>query len=250
MKLKIVILLSLCLAAFRPADAQIRLDPFYPYSKWSIGAGAGFTEIYGNLSHSNSEPIFRLNVERNSNMWVALGFEVQRGALSDYEVKNTWTNGLSVYNKISTYDLYGRVSLGEFFRYPRSFFAKTLFGLYFGAGIGYMDNNVSNITLKFKHIDKYKINDYSNTNIKTSTSNFYVPFNVGFNLHMTRRVMFNVNYQFAYAFSDYLDGYNFQAPTATNKYNDMFSVFSFGINYYIGKVGFHYKKWGQKNQKS
>ena len=54
--------------------------------------------------------------------------------------------------------------------------------------------------------------------------------------------MFNINYQFSYAFSDYLDGYNFQAPTATNKYNDMFSVLSFGVNYYIGKVGFHYKK--------
>jgi len=249
MKLKLFILVSLCFATVGRSGAQVRLDPFYPYSKWTIGAGAGFSEIYGNLSHPNSEPVFKVNVERNSNMWVALDLELMRGALSDYEVKNTWTNGLSVYNQFTAVDLNGRVSLGEFFKYPKNFFCKTLFGLYGGVGIGFMSNNVSNITLKFKHQDRYKITDYSGANIATSTTNAFMPFNLGFNLHLTRRVMFNINYQFSYAFSDYLDGYNFQAPTATNKYNDMFSVLSFGLNFYIGKVGFHYKKHGQKNQK-
>src|ERR1700733_4516891 len=99
MKFKVIILLSLCFATCWNANAQVRLDPFYPYSQWTVGAGVGFSEIYGNLSHSNSEPVLRLNVERNSNMWVSLGLEVQHGALSDYEVKNHWTNGLSVYNQ-------------------------------------------------------------------------------------------------------------------------------------------------------
>jgi hypothetical protein len=49
--------------------------------------------------------------------------------------------------------------------------------------------------------------------------------------------MLNVNYEFSYAFSDYLDGYNFQKPTAKNNYNDMFSVLSFGLNFYVGHVG-------------
>jgi len=248
MKLRFFILVWLGVMTVGVSDAQIRLDPFYPYSQWTLGVGAGFSEIYGNLSNSNSEPMFRVNLERNANMWVSLGLEVQRGSLSDYEVKNTWTNGLSVYNQITTVALNGKVSLGEFFKYPRNFFQKTIFGLYAGAGIGYMGNNVSNITLKFKHQDKYTINDYDNSNIEPKTSNFYIPFNLGFNLHMTRRVMFNINYQFAYAFSDRLDGYDFQAPTATNKYNDMFSVLSFGLNVYIGKVGYHYKKHGQKNR--
>jgi hypothetical protein len=249
MKLKVILLLSICVAAFASLNAQVRLDPFYPYSKWTVGAGAGFSQIYGNLDHSNSEPVFRLNVERNTNMWVALDLEVMRGAFSDYETKNTWTNGLSVYNKFTAVDLNGRISLGEFFKYPRSFFAKTIFGLYAGAGIGYMHNDISGITLKFKHQDKYTINDYDKDNIKRNTNNFFLPMNLGFNLHLTRRVMFNINYQFSYAFSDYLDGYNFKAPTATNKYNDMFSVLSFGLNVYIGKVGFHYKKHGEKKKK-
>ena len=249
MRIKIVILLLLCLSINWISGAQIKLNPYYPYSKWSIGGGVGFSEIYGNLDHSNSEPVFRLNVERNANMWVSYGLEVQKGSLSDYEVKNHWTNGLSVYNQFTAYDLNAKIQIGELFRYPKSFLAKTLFGLYFGVGVGYMKNNVSNITLRFKHADKYTITDFDNINVKRNTENYFIPFNFGFNLHMTKRATFNINYQFSYAFSDYLDGYNFQAPIATNKYNDMFSVLSFGVNWYVGKVTYHYRKFGEKKKK-
>ncbi len=249
MRLKIIFLLLVGLSTGWESGAQIRLNPFYPYSKWSLGGGIGFSEIYGNLDHSNSEPVLRLNIERNSNMWVSWGLEVQKGALSDYEVKNHWTSGLSVYNQITAYDLHGKVSLGEFFRYPRSFLGKTLFGLYVGVGVGYMKNNVSNITLRFKHSDKYAITDFNSLNLKRNSANYFIPFNFGFDLHMTKRAVFNVNYQFSYAFSDYLDGYNFQTPIATNKYNDMFSVLSFGVNWYIGKVTYHYRRFGEKKKK-
>ena len=100
-----------------------------------------------------------------------------------------------------------------------------------------MWNNVSNITTKFRGTDKLFITDYNAADIQTKTSNFYLPFSVGLNLHLTRRCMLNVNYEYSYAFSDYLDGYNFQQPTATNKYNDMFSVLSFGLHFYVGNVG-------------
>jgi hypothetical protein len=237
MKLKTIILLSVCVAASLASQAQIRLDPFYPYSKWTVGGAVGFSEIYGNLNHSNSEPVYRINVERNANAWTSLNVEVMHGALSDYESKNHWTNGMNVHNQFTAIDVTGRMSIGQLFKYPKNFFCKTIFGLYVGAGVGYMSNYISNITVKFHHQDKYLITDYNSNNIKTHTTNFFIPMNLGFNLHLTRRCMFNVNYQFNYAFSDYLDGYNFQQPTANNRYNCMFSVFSFGLNFYIGQVG-------------
>jgi len=46
MKMRIVTLMSLCLAAFTSINAQIRMDPFYPYSKWTVGAGAGFRDLW------------------------------------------------------------------------------------------------------------------------------------------------------------------------------------------------------------
>jgi len=237
MKMRIITLVSLCLIAFTSITAQIRMDPFYPYSKWTVGAGAGFSQIYGNLNHATSEPVIRINVERNLNAWVYLDAEIFHGALADYETKNHWTNGMNVYNQIIGGELSARIALGQFFKFPPSFFAKTLFGIYGGVGGGYMFNNVSNITTKFNRQDKYLITDYNANNIKTRTSNFFIPFTLGWNLHLTKRCMFNINYEFCYAFSDYLDGYNFAQPTAHNYYNDMFSVLSFGLNFYVGHVG-------------
>ena len=245
MKFKYIIFLLLFIISSFHASAQVRTEPFYPYSPWTLSGGIGFSEIYGNLSHSNSEPVYLLSGGWNPNMWVSVNLELMHGALSDYELKNDWTNGLSVYNKFNAADLNAKVSLGEFFKFPRSFFQKTLFGLYAGFGIGYMGNDVSNITLKFKYTSKYTIKEFDPLNINTSSTNFFIPFNLGFNLHLTRRFFFNVNYQFSSAFSDYLDGYDFQAPVATNKYNDMFSVLSFGFNFYLGKVGYgHHKQKG------
>ena len=233
-----IILLSVCAAlCIQQAGAQVRLDPYYPYSKWTFGLGMGFSEIYGNLSKSNSEPVFRLNLDRNVNPWISFGAEVQRGALSDYETKNHWTTGLSVYNQITTFDIHGKMSLGELFKGPNSFAMKTLFGLYVGFGVGVMNNDVSNVTLKFTSKDKITINDVDNSTIRPRTAALYMPFNLGFDLHLTRRCMFNINYQFSYAFSDYLDGYDFPQPTAHNEYNDMFSVLSFGLSFYIGHLG-------------
>jgi len=235
--MRIITLLALCVATFGSVNAQIRLDPYYPYSKWTGGAGIGFSEIYGNLNHSTSEPVFRLNAERNFNAWTCAVLEFQHGAFSDYETQNHWTNGISAYNQFSAFDLSLHVSLGQLFKYPRNFFCKTLFGIYGGIGAGYMFNDVSNISLKFKKSDKFLITDYNSDNIKTRTNNAFIPFTLGWNLHLTRRCVFNINYQFSYAFSDYLDGYNFQQPTAKNEYNCMFSVLSFGLNFYIGQVG-------------
>ena len=237
MKIKIITILSICIASFFSSSAQIRLDPFYPYSRYTVGIGTGYSQLYGDWSHINSESVMRLNIDRNVNEWVCYDLQVQHGGLSDYETKNHWTNGLSDLNTFTSVHLQGRICIGELFNAPQNFFAKTIFGIYIGAGAGYMWNNVSNITLKFKSTDKLLITDYNGSNIQTSSSNFYLPFCVGINLHLTRRCMFNVNYEYSYAFSDNLDGYNFSQPTATNKYNDMFSVLSFGLNFYVGRVG-------------
>lgn len=236
MKIKVITLLSVCIASFYSSFAQIRLDPFYPYSKFTVGVGVGYSQLYGDWSGINSETVYRLNVHRNVNEWVSYNVQVQHGGLSDYEPKNDWTNGLSMNNTFTSVHLQGRVCIGEIFNSPNSYITKTLFGIYIGAGGGYMWNNISNISTKFRRSDKLLITDYNADNIKTKTANFYVPLCVGLDLHLTKRCMFNVNYEFSYATSDYVDGYNFQQPTATNKYNDMYSVLSFGLNFYVGPM--------------
>ncbi len=237
MKNIIIILFSAFIAAVSiKANAQVRLDPFYPYSKYTFGIGIGYTHLYGDWTNSNSQQAYKINVARNINEWVNVNIELQKGSLNEYESKNHWTNGLSVNNDFTGGALIANMSIGELFNWPKSFLVKQFYGIYIGTGIGYMHNNIANITLKFRNADKYLITDYDPGNINMKSNCFYLPLNVGIDLHITKIVVLNVNYQMNYAFSDYVDGYNFKPPIATNNYNDLYSVLSFGLHFYIGEI--------------
>jgi hypothetical protein len=231
-----ILFLALCVAAYLPSYAQVRLEPFYPYSKISLGLAIGHSHMYGDLQHSISEPVYKLTLDRNFNSYSSVGLEVQRGALGSEEFKNHWTNGLTSYNQYTSASLNGKVAIGQFFEYPKNFLMKTVYSIYVKTGFGVMANDVSNISYKFKNKDKLEIRDIYTNSIKTNNVVTYIPYNLGFNLHLTKRCEFNVNYQFVYTFSDYVDGYNFPNPPANNFYNDMYSTLTFGLNFYIGKM--------------
>jgi hypothetical protein len=231
------------------AFSQVRLEPFYPYSKYSLTLAMGSTKMYGDLQHHISEPVYKVNIDRNFNSYTSVGLEIQRGALASEEYKNHWTNGMSQYTQMTNFMATGRVSLGQFFEYPSNFLWKTLYGLYVRTGFGMMNANVSNISYKFRNRDQLEIRDLYSDAIKTKTWIPYIPYNIGFDLHLTTRCQFNINYQFNYAFSDYVDGYNFPSPPANNYYNDMYSVLTFGLNFYIGKMYNHeYDENGMKQR--
>jgi hypothetical protein len=226
MKLRFISLLSVCILTFQSAFAQVRLEPFYSYTNWSFTLAMGSSKMFGDLQHHVSEPMYRLNIERNFNSYTSVGLEVNRGALASEEYKNHWTNGLNQYSQVTNLMATGRVSLGQFFEYVRT-------------GFGMMSDRVSNISYKFRNRDQLEIRDMYSDAIKTSSWIPFIPYNIGFNFHLTKRCEFNVNYQFSYCFSDYVDGYNFPSPPASNYYNDMFSVLSFGLNFYIGQMRNH-----------
>ncbi len=244
MRIRILLIVALCLAYTLPSFSQVRLEPFWPYSKYTLGFSVGNTTTYGDLQNSISEAAYRMTFDKNFNSYTSVGLELQHGAFASEENINHWTNGMTSYDQFSSLALTGRVSLGQFFKYPKNYLMKNLFGIYFATGIGCVYDNVSNISYKFKNRDPMKITDYNEKYIRTQVWAAYVPYNIGFNLHLTKRAMFNVNYQFNYYFSDYIDGYNFTNPPANNFYNDMTSILSFGLIFNLGTV---YDTWYDEN---
>jgi hypothetical protein len=236
MKTKFILALLVCLTAVSlNSNAQVRLDPFYAYSKYSIGIGSGYTHMYGDLNMSEQELVYKLNVTRHVNEWVNLTFEGSRGGLSSFETKNRWTNGMSSYNKFLSVAVTGNVALGQFCGVPSSFIMKQLFGLYIGAGIGFMNNDITDISTKFKSSDKQEITELFPGSIMTSSNNYYLPMNLGIDLHFTRSLFINVNYQMCYAFTDWVDGYNFKKPSNNNA-NDLYSTIIVGLHFYTGQL--------------
>lgn len=237
MKIKVTLLLSLCLAVCSVSFSQVRLEPFFSYGKYTLGLGVGNTHMYGDLEKSISEPAFRLNFERNINSFSGVGIEAEYGALSSEEFKNHWTSGLNMYNQYKAVDINGRVAIGQFFDYPKNHFYKALYRLYLRSGFGVISNNLTNITYKFRNKDKLDIKDVSYRAILTNETAVYIPVSVGFNINLTERCLFNINYKFVYAFSDYVDGYNFPTGNAHNYFNDMYSVLSVGLSFQLGNAG-------------
>ena len=193
--------------------------------------------MYGDLSQSNPQPAFIANLSRHMSSNVIIGVELQHGTLSSTEPANRWTTGLGMTNSFNAFNVNGKVTLAEVFKNPHNIVLKALSNLYAGLGVGIIDNDLTKITNKFKVSDTATIDP----DFKKSSIALVVPLNLGLNIYMKRFLgyggaQFNINYQLNYAFSDYVDGYNFSPSTTRNKSNDMYSIFSVGFAIYIGHV--------------
>lgn len=202
-------------------------SPRNPFYKWDAIVGIGFTRIYGDLKYTQVQPAYKILVDRYLKKNVSLGLSFHHGAFSEYEEKNSWTDGLRIYNQFTSFSVNMRVSAGT---NP----AKLLHGLYAGIGGGVVFSNITNISTKFKQNDPKPITQFFPSSINTNKSIFYVPLDIGINVKVTKRFFVNLNAQFGYTFSDNLDGYNFQGGVK-NKYSDMFSIVSAGFGYRFGK---------------
>lgn len=234
MKSKINFFLSLCLAAVGlQANAQERLDPYYPYSKFTVGVGGGYSQVYGDLGKWHPQLVYKFNVARNVNEWVNLNVDAMHGILNPYSGSKPYTTGLEATNEFTSVAVTGNISLGEIFNWPNNWIEKNIYGIYFGAGVGFMNSNITSITNKFRPTDAFPISYYLPNSTGGNTNTAFIPMNVGINLHLTRVVMLNACYQFNYTFSDYVDGYNFKS-VKSNNYNDMYATATIGLHFYIG----------------
>jgi len=117
--------------------------------------------------------------------------------------------------------------------YGDNMILRILGGLYAGAGIGIINNDIKRIAAP----TELHGNLPSTTPplIKNSTA-LYIPVNVGFNFHVPKLwrfkgMVFNANFQYTPTMSDYIDGYNLSF--AANKKNDVYTVMSVGVRFFV-----------------
>jgi hypothetical protein len=237
MKAKVILLMSGLLTLGSAAFGQVRFVGQDPYNNYSVGLNVGYTTMYGDLSQSNPQPAFILSLAKHMSSTILIGVELQHGTLSSTEPANKWTTGLNMTNQFNGFNVNGKVSLAEVIKNPQNIVMKGLSNLYAGVGAGIIANDITSITNKFKTTDATTIDP----DFKKNSIALVVPFNVGLNIYMKKFLgykgaQFNINYQLAYTFSDYIDGYKFPAATTRNQYNDAYSILSVGLAFYIGHV--------------
>lgn len=250
MKTKFNILLSLGILACLSLSAQVRTDISlreinnsaygegdlqYNSHNYSVGFGIGSSKLYGDWAYSNPQPVYIGYFEKNVSHSISVGWTVSVGDLSTRDPYSFYR----AFNHFTSVDQHVTIQLGALFGlisrdYWEFFLLRYIGGFYAGTGLGIINNDVKRIANFNENIPGKVVT--GNPTMLTNTTALYVPINLGYNLYIPRLwifkgCVFNANFQYATAMSDYLDGY--KPPLVANKKNDVFTVMSLGVRFFI-----------------
>ncbi len=253
MKRKIIILFAAGVLAYLPSIAQVRTEisihergnssddekdrDLNHGTDFSGGFGIGSTKMYGDLPKSNPQPAYIGYLEKNVTQSISWGEEIMIGDLSSQDPKSHWRS----FNHYTSIDEHLTVELGTLFtlfnkNYNDNVLLRIAGGIYVGAGIGIINNDVKKIA-NVPNADELPGENTTNPALLKNSTALFIPLNVGYNLHIRRLLFFrngfvlNANFQYEDCQSDYEDGYS--PPLAPNKKNDVFTVMSVGIRFYL-----------------
>jgi hypothetical protein len=221
-----IILTSILLAFTINVSAQ---SNFY---KLSLGGGAGLTKTFTDIEERNYGEAIYGTADFLFTPFVSLGFEIQNGTLkggqSDFD-----SRARRFKNKYRSLSAIGRVSLGQFVNYNRSFILDQFKGFYVGAGVGAIQNRV---------VELHRSASLPPQVFIPFTKDLFIPLNVGLNYFIPNKngyykYVANINYQNNISLGEGLDGYDFSTLTHENGRPDMFSFITIGVKYNFGLIG-------------
>lgn len=223
----------LILALSLGASAQ---SNFY---KFSIGAGGGVTQSFADLKKHAFGTAGYGTLDYLFTPFISLGLEAQMGEINGGD-QQTEPSGRQFINGYKSITANGKIALGQLVDYERSNFLNSIKGLYFGAGLGIIQN-------KMKGIIRYKADPKSSTGLykfpgTDESKDISIPLNLGINFYFPNhygyyRYGINVNYQANITLGEGLDGYDDSTWLLKNGSPDIYTYFTIGFRYYLGPVG-------------
>jgi len=211
-----------------------RAQTGFDYSKYEIGAAAGFNSVYGDAETQTTTPTFHLNLTYNSTPFVNIVFEVQMGRLAGGDSLKTLT-GRQFTTDLTSFILRGQLQAGEIIDYSHSQFNNVLKNLYVSAGIGYAISHITSISRY-----SYKLPGFYTPGVLNSQEPF-IPLRIGyefkvFNKYQQPAFKVDVGYGYNLVLSDNLDGY-----TSGNHF-DVYTQFFIGFKFAFGGSILSYRK--------
>ncbi|MES2651638.1 MAG: hypothetical protein V4663_07855 [Bacteroidota bacterium] len=220
LRVSFAFILCACLAT--PSSAQ------YNFYKYSFGVGTGIT-----LPFADTDQLIKLSFANHISTnyyftpYISAGVEAQFGEMAGgIKGQGNFSNTFMLINWNA------KMHLGQFYdRFDR---LNSLYwlarGLYAGAGVGFIRNNVTAF-------------NYNGVDISGVNHGILFPFNVGLNLYLPDfyerdRWEFNFNMQFVIPLEDKLDG----NINPNSNFNDVYNYFSVGVRYKFGTLGLDKRK--------
>ncbi|WP_207532584.1 hypothetical protein [Desertivirga arenae] len=197
------------------------------YRKISIGAGAGITQMRGDLQSSQAKRTYLANAEYYFSPYLAGVLEGQAGTMSGQDIGNK----RQFSNSYRTGSLSVKLYMGEFtdnyssHHSGQSSFSKAIAGLFASAGLGIIRNNQTQIYRQANN----PVFGGSNTN-----KDVFVPLSTGIdNSGFGQRVIASIRYQYNFVLGDQVDGYS-----TPGSRNDMYNTLTISLKYKFGPTRF------------
>ncbi|MDP9081917.1 MAG: hypothetical protein M3O71_31265 [Bacteroidota bacterium] len=224
-----LITLIVCFSAF-VAKAQLG----YNYAQYDIGVGAGVNKVYGDAETVTSTASIHFNFTYNATPYTNFVWEAQLGKLRGGDSVLT-KSGRYFNNDFSAFIFRGQLQFGEFLDYSNSQFNNALKNLYVSAGIGFVFNNITQISRTSEKVAGFY------TDGENKSKEPFVPLRVGYELKLYNRysqpsAKIDLAYGYNIILGDGLDG--FTAGT----HNDAYSQITLGVKFAIGSASTSYRK--------
>lgn len=224
------------LGVFMCSASQAQIN----FSRYSIGGGVGITQSFSDLQKIGTAQSFLFNADYYFTPYITVGLEGQYGTIKGGD-KATDAHLRQFQNGYMSILLNGRLQIGEFINYERSEFLYNIRGLYFGTGIGLIQN-------KMTAIERVKQDGSNYVFPGTDQSkNLQVPVNFGINFSFydgwgETRYIVSAGYQMNLTIGEGMDGYNDPSSIFRNNSPDMYSFASVGVKYCFGPEGISYRR--------
>lgn len=209
------------------------------YRQFGVGFGASQVQAFGNLNTNYKNYAYNLNGTYNLSPYIPITAEFQFGKLSGGGLTID-PSGRSYTNSYKAFIVHADAQLGEFIDYYDNVFLGAARNLYFGTGLGFLFNNMTQIQRDDPHIPGRQFAG------QNSSTNLLIPLRLGyefkiFNTYDEQAYGIDVGYRFNVAFGEGMDGYNDPAPHFKNNAPDVYNQFYIGFKVNVGTL-LTYKK--------
>ncbi len=211
----------------------------YNFMPMGIGAGAGLIRGYTNVAKQNNTLAANINFTYYVSPYLPITLEVQKGRLwggsrvTDTARREYENNYLALY-------LHGDVQLGQFIDYYYSGINEILKNVYFGSGIGFIDDNVQAQRTNLKGSVLHPVGSYTFPGTDHSI-NLAVPIRMGYEFKIYNEydepyLRIDIQYTHTVVFGEGLDGYNDPPSHFKNQNPDQYREIGFTVKYDFGRI--------------
>lgn len=211
----------------------------YNFMPMGIGAGAGIIRGYTNVAKQNNTLDVNLNFTYYNSPYLPITFELQKGRLwggsrvtDQYqrEYENNYTGAFVHFD----------LQLGQVIDYYNSGLNEILKNLYFGSGVGFINDDVQNQRTNLNTNTGYAVGAYTFPGSDHSLD-FSIPIRAGYEFKFYNQydepfLTLDIQYTHTYVFGEGLDGYNDPQTHFKNNNPDQYREVGFTVKYAFGRI--------------